>query len=264
MSNYIITAEPIEQFNCKGESIGMSEKLAVFYSPTIGRKRFYRNSFNNPNIIGLKLLDFKTEKAAQEVCDATNLISQHIYKVEAISNDNEFIQQGGRKIDYSKDSPLLSERSILVNKLFLKQTFTGKKKQIAFLQKVKTMSIEQIKEALSIHEPKESIRTIAEILKEADCTPGLQGLINLWNEIAINNKKYTLVDLRFAHMHIRKLILMSTACGLVKWKVFETLKRQCDDVENYDCYHSQYCDKQTPDMKCLYGLGCSFKVESDV
>lgn len=85
MSKFIITAEPIEQFNCKKESLGMSEKLAVFYSPQVGRKRYYRNSYPTPNIKGLKLLSFKTEKKAQEVCDRTNEISQATYKVEAVS-----------------------------------------------------------------------------------------------------------------------------------------------------------------------------------
>lgn len=85
MSKFIITAEPFEQFNCKNESMGMSEKLAVFYSPQIGRTRYYRNSLNNPNIKGLKLLSFKTEKWAQKVCDITNEISHAKYKVEAVS-----------------------------------------------------------------------------------------------------------------------------------------------------------------------------------
>ena len=81
MSNYIVTSEPKEQFNVKGESIGMSDKLAVFYSPSIGRKRYYRQSLTTPQK-GLKLLTFKTEKAAQQVCDTTNQVSGGGWKVE--------------------------------------------------------------------------------------------------------------------------------------------------------------------------------------
>ncbi len=89
MSEFIITAEPFEQFDCNGKSIGMSEKLAVFYSPYIGRTRYYRSSLNNPSK-GLKLLSFKTEKAAQIVCDITNEISNNTFKVETIPYENNF------------------------------------------------------------------------------------------------------------------------------------------------------------------------------
>lgn len=81
MSNYIVTSEPKEQFNVKGESLGMSDKLAVFYSPSIGRKRYYRQSMSNPHK-GMKLLTFKSEKAAQQVCDTTKEVSCGDWNVE--------------------------------------------------------------------------------------------------------------------------------------------------------------------------------------
>jgi hypothetical protein len=84
MSIYIITAEPQEQFDCKNESMGMSGKIAIFYSKKVGRKRYYRNSYPTPNIKGLKILSFKTKKAAQEVCDYINKNSVAIYKVEFV------------------------------------------------------------------------------------------------------------------------------------------------------------------------------------
>lgn len=84
MSNYIITSEPKDQFNEKGESLGMSDKLAVFYSPQIGRKRYYRQSLSSPQK-GLKLLTFKTEKAAHQVCDTTNEVSGGGFKVECLN-----------------------------------------------------------------------------------------------------------------------------------------------------------------------------------
>lgn len=89
MSNYIITSEPKEEFNASGESLGMSSKLAVFYSPLIGgRQRYYRQVMSNPSK-GLKLLTFKTEKAAQKVCDTTNNVSGGGWTVEELKSDVE-------------------------------------------------------------------------------------------------------------------------------------------------------------------------------
>lgn len=82
---YIITKEPVEQFNCKNESLGMSEKSAIFYSPSVGRKRYYRNSLHNPNK-GLKLLTFRKIQSAQRVCDITNALFKSNYKVEELTN----------------------------------------------------------------------------------------------------------------------------------------------------------------------------------
>lgn len=83
---YIVTKQPIEQFNCKGESLGMSDKLAVFYFPRIGRLRYYRQSMAQPQK-GLKLLSFKTEKGAQKVCDTINEISRGGWNIELASLD---------------------------------------------------------------------------------------------------------------------------------------------------------------------------------
>ena len=85
MKSYIVTSDPVEQFNAKGENIGMSDKLAVFYSPSIGRKRYYRQSISNPQR-GLKLLSFKTEKSAQQVCDITNEVSGGGWNVSSTNN----------------------------------------------------------------------------------------------------------------------------------------------------------------------------------
>lgn len=81
----IITKDPVEVFNYKGLSLGMSEKIAVFYCPSIGRKRYYRDSISSPQK-GLKLLSFKTEKAAQKVCDITNEVSGGGFRVELIDD----------------------------------------------------------------------------------------------------------------------------------------------------------------------------------
>ena len=52
-------------------------------------------------------------------------------------------------------------------------------------------------------------RTITEILKEADSTNELQGLINLWNEIANNKNQYPLTEIYEANKQIRRLALKS-------------------------------------------------------
>ena len=69
-------------------------------------------------------------------------------------------------------------------------------------------------------------RTISEILKEADATNELQGLINLWNEIANNKKKYPLTQIWFANEYIRELALNSNGQDIDKGKFYTELKNQ--------------------------------------
>ena len=73
-------------------------------------------------------------------------------------------------------------------------------------------------------------RTITEILKEADATNDLQGLINLWNEIASNKKKYPLTQIWFANVHIRELALKSNGQDIDKDKFYYELKSQYSGV----------------------------------
>lgn len=73
-------------------------------------------------------------------------------------------------------------------------------------------------------------RTITEILKEADVTNDLQGLINLWNEIANNKKQYPLTDIWNANRHIRELALKSSGQDIDKGKFYYELKSQCNGV----------------------------------
>ena len=51
------------------------------------------------------------------------------------------------------------------------------------------------------------VRTISEILKEADLATELSQLVTLWNEIAEKKWQYPLVELWFANQHIRELSL---------------------------------------------------------
>lgn len=79
-----IICPPLEQFDCNGKSLGYSDKIAVFYSPSIGRTRYYRQSLDKPQK-GLKLLTFKSFKRAQDVCDITNKVSAtDKFKVEEL------------------------------------------------------------------------------------------------------------------------------------------------------------------------------------
>lgn len=83
MKKYIITSEPIEQFDFKGKSLGFSEKSAIFYCSSVGRCRYYKNSLISPNK-GLKILSFKSKKYAMKICNIINEISYGDYNVECI------------------------------------------------------------------------------------------------------------------------------------------------------------------------------------
>lgn len=72
----------------------------------------------------------------------------------------------------------------------------------------------------------ENYRPIIEILEEADETNDLQGLINLWNEIANNKKQYALTEIWFANEHIRELALNSNCQDIDKGKFYMELKSQ--------------------------------------
>ncbi len=70
---YIIVARPKEQFNHAGESQGMGNKRALFYSTLIGRKRIYRDDAKKPQR-RFKILSFKVKKNAQAICDKINSV----------------------------------------------------------------------------------------------------------------------------------------------------------------------------------------------
>lgn len=69
-------------------------------------------------------------------------------------------------------------------------------------------------------------RTITDILKEADSTNDIEGLINLWNEIANNKYEYPLIQIRFANEHIRELALRSYGEDIEKACFYNELKSQ--------------------------------------
>jgi len=75
------------------------------------------------------------------------------------------------------------------------------------------------------------IRTIEEIIKEANNTNDLQVLINLWNEVAKNKKKYALIEIWDANIIIRERALLSNSTDFNKGKFFNDLKSQIPNAE---------------------------------
>lgn len=67
------------------------------------------------------------------------------------------------------------------------------------------------------------IRTLTDILKDADKATELQVLIDLWNEIANNKYKYPLTELWFANEHIRELTLKVEGADIAKGYFYDTL-----------------------------------------
>jgi hypothetical protein len=71
MKRFICFSPSKEHFNAAGQSLGMGDDRALFYSPSVGRQRLYRSSYPDPTK-GLKLLTFKTESVAQSRCNSIN------------------------------------------------------------------------------------------------------------------------------------------------------------------------------------------------
>lgn len=82
---YICFAKGVEQFDVKGNSLGIGHDRAIYYSRSIGRKRFYRNAYPNPNSSGLTLLTFGSEKGAKSVCDLTLEVHNDNFEVVNIN-----------------------------------------------------------------------------------------------------------------------------------------------------------------------------------
>jgi hypothetical protein len=83
MKKYIVTKAPLFRKNSNGQMICIQRKLAVFYSPKMGKSRYYRQFMDNPDQ-GLKLLTWSSLKQAQTACDVTNAISGGGYLVEEV------------------------------------------------------------------------------------------------------------------------------------------------------------------------------------
>lgn len=77
---YICIAPSKEEFNIKGESLGMSGERALYYSKDVGKHRVYRQSYPiKPFYLRgedcnaeMKLFEFKDKNKAQKLCDEIN------------------------------------------------------------------------------------------------------------------------------------------------------------------------------------------------
>jgi hypothetical protein len=69
---YICVAESREEFNYFGQSLGMSERRALYYSTKIGRRRVYRSSYPEPKDASFRLFEYKTKSRAQALCEEIN------------------------------------------------------------------------------------------------------------------------------------------------------------------------------------------------
>lgn len=93
MVKYIGFAPSKEEFNIKGESLGMSGERALYYASDIGKHRIYRNSyplepymFNGKDINKtLKLLYFNTFDEAKEVVDEINNVYSDTFIVKEVN-----------------------------------------------------------------------------------------------------------------------------------------------------------------------------------
>ena len=70
----------------------------------------------------------------------------------------------------------------------------------------------------------EIMRSITQILLEAEKSETLQALIDLWNEIVSNKKKYTLTQIWFANEKIRERSLIVDGEDIEKGKFYYALK----------------------------------------
>ncbi len=68
------------------------------------------------------------------------------------------------------------------------------------------------------------MRSITQILLEAEKSETLQALIDLWNEIVRNKEKYPLTQIWFANEKIRELSLIVDGEDIEKGKFYHALK----------------------------------------
>jgi hypothetical protein len=68
------------------------------------------------------------------------------------------------------------------------------------------------------------MRSITEITIEAETSKTLQALIDLWNEIVSNKKKYPLTKIWFANEKIRERCLIVDGEDIEKGKFYHALK----------------------------------------
>ena len=131
MFKYICFSSGKEQFNSKGESVGISEARALYYAKNIGRRCICRNDFplmpcmlNGIDInSNLKLFVFKSSKYAQKLCDEINKVYDDDFKVKKVlvgesdyGNENAISNQElySKTVKKRKRQGVLEATSIIV------------------------------------------------------------------------------------------------------------------------------------------------------
>ena len=71
---------------------------------------------------------------------------------------------------------------------------------------------------------KKHIRDITQILLEAEKSKTLQALVDLWNEIVSDKKKYPLSQIWFANEKIRERSLIAEGTDIEKSEFYHALK----------------------------------------
>lgn len=97
MVKYICFSPSKEQFDVKGNSLGMSGERAVYYAKSVGKHRIYRSSypiepymFKGKDINkDLELLIFNTSIEAQRVCDEINDVYGDYFVVKEVNEDEK-------------------------------------------------------------------------------------------------------------------------------------------------------------------------------
>jgi hypothetical protein len=69
------------------------------------------------------------------------------------------------------------------------------------------------------------MRSITQILLEGEKAKELQALVDLWNEIVRNKKKYPLTQIWFANKKIRERCLIVEGADIEKGKFYHALKQ---------------------------------------
>lgn len=93
MAKYICFSPGKEQFDIKGNSLGISVDRAIYYAKSIGKRRIYRSSYpiepymfkGNDINKDLELFIFDTRIEAQNVCDKVNNVYGDKFIVKEVS-----------------------------------------------------------------------------------------------------------------------------------------------------------------------------------
>lgn len=72
MAKYICFSPAKEEFDFKGNSLGMGHARALYYATVIGKRRVYRSAYPVPSDKKFRLFEYKTERGAIDLCKEIN------------------------------------------------------------------------------------------------------------------------------------------------------------------------------------------------